>query len=101
MADEVGVLEVLRLVDDYANSEEGVGAEEIHGRLREAVGRLVRERHEAKEAARRAAVLVRLLTVRQVVEAGDEAVAAAGLNPWCLNEGLARAEDRLSPGWLP
>lgn len=101
MAETSGVLEVLRLVDDYANSEEGVDAEWIHGRLREAGERVVRECREAKEATRRAAVLVRLFTVRQVVDAGEEALDAAGLNPWCLNEGLARGEDRLSPSWLP
>ena len=47
-------------------------------------------------ALQRADVLVRLLTVRQVIEAGDEAIEAAGLNPWCVNEGLADGSERIS-----
>lgn len=46
-------------------------------------------------AAKRADVLVRLLTVRQVIEAGDEAIDAAGLNPYCMNEGLAEGHERI------
>jgi len=43
--------------------------------------------------------LLRLLTVRQVIDAGDEAINACGLNPWCLNEGRAEPEDRAFDHW--
>lgn len=48
----------------------------------------------------RAATLIRLLTVRQVIEAGDEAISAAGLNPWAMNEGLATGDERIDAWWL-
>lgn len=47
----------------------------------------------------RLAILARLVTVRQVIEAGDEAIDAAGLNPWCMNEGLATGDERVYPWW--
>jgi hypothetical protein len=50
---------------------------------------------ELIEAAKRADKLIRLLTVRQVIEAGDEYIEAAGLNPYCMNEGLAEGGDRV------
>jgi hypothetical protein len=50
---------------------------------------------ELLAAAQRAQVLVRLLTVRQVIEAGNEAIDAAGLNAYCINEGLAEGHERL------
>jgi hypothetical protein len=40
--------------------------------------------------------LAGLVTVRQVIDAGDQAIDAAGLNPWCINEGLATGEERLN-----
>jgi len=45
--------------------------------------------------AERAAVLLPLLTVRQVIDAGDRAIDAAGLNPWCINEGRATGHERI------
>lgn len=47
-------------------------------------------------ALEEARVLVGLLTVRQVIEAGDEAIMASGLNPWCMNEGRADGSERIS-----
>lgn len=45
---------------------------------------------------KKAQTLLRLLTVRQVIEAGwDEIAAAAGLNPYCLNEGLASGDEKI------
>lgn len=41
-------------------------------------------------------LLASLLTVRQVIEAGDEYIEAAGLNPWCMREGLATGEERIT-----
>jgi hypothetical protein len=52
------------------------------------------------EALKRVLPLLRLLTVRQVIEAGDEAITAAGLNPWCINEGLAEGSERLGLWWV-
>lgn len=40
--------------------------------------------------------LVSLLTVNQVISAGYDYINAAGLNPWCMNEGLATGNERLS-----
>lgn len=52
------------------------------------------------EALERARPLVALLTVRQVIEAGDDAIAAAGLNPWCMNEGLARGDEPIAAHFI-
>lgn len=49
---------------------------------------------------KRCRVLVDLLTVRQVMDAGDAAIEAAGLNPWCLNEGLATGEEHIDAWWI-
>jgi hypothetical protein len=46
---------------------------------------------------RRANTLIQTLTVRQVIEAGDAAIDAAGLNPWCMNEGAADGSESI--GW--
>ena len=51
-------------------------------------------------ALERAAALVRLLTVGQVMDAGDGAIAASGLDPWAVNEGKARRGDAIDAGWL-
>jgi hypothetical protein len=51
-------------------------------------------------ALRRAQQLVRLLTVRQVIAAGDDAIDAAGLNPYCINEGQASGDERISVWWI-
>ncbi len=61
--------------------------------LREAIA-------ERDEIIARAARLISLLTVRQVISAGDDAITAAGLNPWCINEGLAAGEEKLNSWWL-
>lgn len=39
-------------------------------------------------------------TVRQIIEAGDRAIDAAGLNPWAMNEGLATGDERHTPWQL-
>lgn len=44
--------------------------------------------------------LVRLVTIKQVIEAGDEEITAAGLNPWCINEGLSDGTDTIEPWWI-
>ena len=45
------------------------------------------------EALRRTEKLCQLLTVRQVVEGGNGYIEAAGLNPYCINEGLATGNE--------
>jgi hypothetical protein len=47
------------------------------------------------EESQRAAVLIRLLTVRQIVNAGNRAINAAGLNPYAMNEGLATGDEAI------
>jgi len=39
-------------------------------------------------------------TVRQIIENGDRAIDAAGLNPWAMNEGLATGDERHTPWQL-
>lgn len=39
-------------------------------------------------------------TVRQIIEAGDRAIDAAGINPWAMNEGLATGEEHHTPWQL-
>jgi hypothetical protein len=51
---------------------------------------------ELLEELRKMATLASLVTVRQVIEAGDKYINAAGLNPWCMNEGLATGNERVS-----
>lgn len=55
--------------------------------------RLIAAAPALAEALEKALPLLRLLTVRQVIEAGDEAIDAAGLNPWAINEGLATGDE--------
>lgn len=52
------------------------------------------------EAAERAQLLLRGLTVGTVMERGIEAINAAGLNPYCMNEGRATGSERISTDWL-
>ena len=54
----------------------------------------VNKHDELVTALKRARELVRLVTVRQVIGGGDKAIEAAGLNPWCINEG-ADLDDTL------
>lgn len=45
------------------------------------------------------APLLRMLTIRQVLGAGDDAIEAAGLNPYCVNEGLAGGHEPAVAEW--
>lgn len=51
------------------------------------------------KALQRAEELVPLLTVRQVIQAGDDAIDAAGFNPWCINEGRATGDECIGRQW--
>lgn len=55
---------------------------------------------ELYEALRIARKLIGLITVRQVIEAGDDAIAAVGLNPWCMNEGRATGDEPVSADFI-
>jgi hypothetical protein len=55
---------------------------------------------EIIETLKRAQKLVPLLTVRQVINAGDHAIEASGLNPYCLNEGQAIGDEYISSWWI-
>lgn len=48
----------------------------------------------------RARPLVALVTVRMAIHGGDETIAASGLNPWCMNEGLATGDEGISTWWM-
>jgi hypothetical protein len=61
---------------------------------------MTQQNTELLAVLKRAKVLVELLTVRRVMDAGDEAIDAAGLNPWCLNEGLATGEESISADFV-
>lgn len=47
------------------------------------------------KALERVTAIARLVTVRQVL-ADEQALEASGLNPWCVNEGLATGDERVS-----
>ncbi len=49
------------------------------------------------EAAR---ILLGKITVRQVIGSGEDVIAAVGLNPWCINEGLAAGDESADAGRL-
>jgi hypothetical protein len=67
---------------------------------RDAIAALVAERDALRKALERAQVLVGLVTVRQAIHAGDEAIEAAGLNPYAMNEGQATGDEHVSTWWL-
>lgn len=67
---------------------------------RQANAHLIAAAPELYEALKRASHLIQLLTVRQVIEGGDDAIAAAGLNPWCMNEGLADGDETISDDFI-
>lgn len=52
------------------------------------------------EALERAQVLARLVTVRQAINAGDDAIEASGLNPWAMNEGLADGTESVRTDFI-
>lgn len=43
--------------------------------------------------------LLRMITIKQVIEKGDKAIDACGLNPWCLKEGLAEGHEPALSSW--
>lgn len=52
------------------------------------------------DVLRRAKVLVGLVGIGAILDAGDAAIDASGLNPWCVNEGRATREDKTSTWWI-
>ena len=58
-----------------------------------------------RKALERALRALRLLsecppTVRRIINAGDSAIEASGLNPWCMNEGAADGSESHLPWWI-
>lgn len=51
------------------------------------------------EACQRLYDICYFLTVRQAVHLGDDAITALGLNPYCINEGLADGTERINLEW--
>lgn len=43
--------------------------------------------------------ILSLITLRQVIQAGDEYIDALRLNPWCINEGLATGDECIVIDW--
>ena len=43
--------------------------------------------------------ILRSITVRQVVDLGDDAIRAVGLNPYCMNEGRATGNEQAIDEW--
>ena len=79
------------LIDGKPGTDSPLDAQAVEARA--AVAELI-------EAAERADKLLHLLTVRQVIEAGYDAIDASGLNPYCMNEGLAEGHESIAPWWL-
>lgn len=58
------------------------------------------ERDALRAALKRAQPLIALVTVRQAINAGDDTIEAAGLNPYAINEGLATGDEPISTWWI-
>lgn len=61
--------------------------------------RLTAEVERLRAALERTIALAELVTIKQVIDAGDEVIEAAGLNPWCIAEGLADGSEPVSLWW--
>jgi hypothetical protein len=61
---------------------------------------MITDLNEAITTLERARTLLSLLTIRQVIEAGDEAINAVGLNPYAMNEGRATGEEGINTYWF-
>ena len=51
---------------------------------------------DALDELKKLRILMGLISVKQVIKAGDEAINACGLNPWCVNEGRATGDEKIS-----
>lgn len=54
---------------------------------------------EQLERIRALLPLLRKITIRQVLDSGDEVISATGLNPWCVNEGRAQGDEPAISDW--
>jgi hypothetical protein len=52
------------------------------------------------EALLRAKTLLQALTLAAVIGTNGRVIEAAGLNPWCINEGLATGQESVDVSWL-
>lgn len=62
--------------------------------------RLIAAAPQMLEALKKAKELVKLITVRQVIDGGNAAIDASGLNPWCINEGLAYGNEPIDISFI-
>lgn len=50
--------------------------------------------HDALVAAlKRAKAVMKPKTIREIIQSGDDCISASGLNPYCMNEGLASGDE--------
>jgi hypothetical protein len=54
---------------------------------------------ETLERIRALLPLLRKITIRQVLDSGDEVISAAGISPWCVNEGRAEGHEPAISDW--
>ena len=59
-----------------------------------------KECERLREALERADKLVGLVTIKQVLDGGDAAISASGINPWCVNEGLADGSEHIGTDFI-
>jgi hypothetical protein len=78
-------LEKLQLLANLATPEQAFEAGRADGQ----------RRYRRRSQIDKLQSLARRVTIRQVIDAGDNAIKAAGLNPWCINEGLATGDETI------
>lgn len=54
---------------------------------------------EALAKIRALTPLLRMLTIRDVLAAGEDVIAASGINPWCVAEGRASGDEPALSSW--
>jgi hypothetical protein len=60
---------------------------------------MMSETIETLERIRALLPLLRKITIRQVLDSGDEVISASGLDPWCINEGRATGDEPALSEW--
>ncbi len=54
---------------------------------------------DSLERIRKILPLIGRITIRQALEQGHDVIDACGLNPWCVNEGLAEGHEEAFSSW--
>ena len=94
------VVPQLRMIAGHPGAISREHANEVMLEAAAEITRLREKVAELRAKLDRARPLVALLTVRQVIQGGDDVIAASGLNPWCINEGRATGDEPISAWWL-